>query len=367
MLTHKTPLTNVLLLVSALLALLAAMWAGLLRIGWGWPVLQPMLPMSHGPLMVSGFFGTLISLERAVALKRRWPYLGPALSGLGGLLLLFGVPGAAGPLLLTLGSLGLAAVFLVILRMHRAMYTATMAAGALCWLVGNVLWLSGWPIYHIVLWWMGFLVLTIAGERLELGRVMRPPRASLMLYPAQWFAISVTVFLLGLVVMLPAYDPGVRLAGAGILALAVWLGRYDVARRTVRQSGLPRYIALCLLAGYAWLGVGGLTALVYGAAPAGPIYDALLHSVMVGFVFGMVFGHAPIIFPAVLNLPVVYRPLFYAPLIVLQASLALRIAGDLLLWQMMRQWGGLLNVVAILLFLGVMFSGRWFAKTDESN
>ena len=46
------------------------------------------------------------------------------------------------------------------------------------------------------------------------------------------------------------------------------------------------------------------------------------------FVFAMVFGHAPIIFPAVLRVTVPYHPVFYAPLVLLQASLALRVAGD---------------------------------------
>ena len=55
------------LLLIALLTLLAATWAGLLRIGWLLPA-PGSLAASHGPLMVSGFLGTLIGLERAVAL-----------------------------------------------------------------------------------------------------------------------------------------------------------------------------------------------------------------------------------------------------------------------------------------------------------
>ena len=55
------------LLLSALLALLVAAWAGLLRIGWLLPTTGG-LAAAHGPLMVSGFLGTLIGLERAVAL-----------------------------------------------------------------------------------------------------------------------------------------------------------------------------------------------------------------------------------------------------------------------------------------------------------
>ena len=54
------------LILLAVLALLAGLWAGLLRMAWQLPLLQPTLPMSHGPLMVSGFLGTLIGLERAV-------------------------------------------------------------------------------------------------------------------------------------------------------------------------------------------------------------------------------------------------------------------------------------------------------------
>src|SRR3989304_1178957 len=65
------------------LSLLAALGGGLIRLGWPLP-LVPTLPPNHGPLLVTGFLGTLIGLERAVALKRRWPYGAPLLSGLGG-------------------------------------------------------------------------------------------------------------------------------------------------------------------------------------------------------------------------------------------------------------------------------------------
>ncbi len=54
----------------ALAALLAGLWAGLVRIGWPRPRLYAPLPAAHGPLMVCGFLGTLICLERAVALNR---------------------------------------------------------------------------------------------------------------------------------------------------------------------------------------------------------------------------------------------------------------------------------------------------------
>jgi hypothetical protein len=119
----------------------------------------------------------------------------------------------------------------------------------------------------------------------------------------------------------------------------------------VRQKGLTRYIAVCLLSGYFWLGVSGLAAIFYGSQSAGPIYDLMLHSVFVGFVIGMVFGHAPIIFPAVLGLAIRYQPIFYFPLVLLQISLLLRVVGNLAAVLWLRQWGGLLNAIAILAFL----------------
>lgn len=85
---------------------------------------------------------------------------------------------------------------------------------------------------------------------------------------------------------------------------------------------------------------------------AGPIYDAMLHSLLLGFVFSMIFGHAPIIIPAVAGVAVPYLPRFYAHLALLHASLALRLIGDLTSRPALRMWGGMFNVIALLIFLG---------------
>jgi hypothetical protein len=136
------------------------------------------------------------------------------------------------------------------------------------------------------------------------------------------------------------------------VAVAAWLSRYDVARRTVRQSGLTRFIAAAMLSGYVWLAAGGvLFAVPGGSLVGGPPYDAALHAVFVGFVFSMIFGHAPVILPAVLRVAVPYRARFYAHLLLLHLALALRLGGDLGGWWGARRWGGLLGAAAILLFL----------------
>jgi branched-subunit amino acid permease len=78
-----------------------------------------------------------------------------------------------------------------------------------------------------------------------------------------------------------------------------------------------------------------------------------LHTLFLGFVFGMIFGHAPVIFPAVLGRENNYGPHFYGHVGLLHASLALRVAADLAGLIVLRRWGGLLNGIALLLFLGV--------------
>jgi len=220
-----------------------------------------------------------------------------------------------------------------------------MALGAIALLVGNLLWLFGWQVYQFVLWWAGFLILTIAGERLELGRMIKLSQLS-----KAFFSIAILVYITGLLLLLFNWSLGIRITSAGMIFLAAWLLRFDIARRTVKQTGLTRFIAICLLTGYVWLIVAGMIGLVYGGVPAGPVYDAMLHSIFLGFVFSMIFGHAPIIFPAILKVDIQYRPILYLPLVLLHLSLIMRIAGDLLGSVMLRKWGGLLNVLVVMLY-----------------
>jgi hypothetical protein len=326
----------------AILALLGALVGGLARLGWSFPAPAP-LAAFHGPLVVAGFLGTLISLERAVAVERSWAYAAPLASGFGAMTIAVGVPG--GRVLMMIGSAVAVLVLIEIVRRQVALFTIVMALGAASWLAGQILWAADWPMHRVVSWWIGFLVLTIAGERLELARLVRhgvKARAA--------FLVALVTLLIALTLTLITPDDGVRLLGAALMAIAAWLGTFDVARRTVSRPGLSRFIAVALLAGYAWLGVAGALALRYGDVAAGLQYDAILHAFFLGFVFSMIVGHAPMIFPAVLGIGIPYRPRFYVHLGLLHASLILRIVGDLSSWPSVRQWGGLLNALAIVLF-----------------
>jgi hypothetical protein len=192
-------------------------------------------------------------------------------------------------------------------------------------------------------------MITIAGERLELSRMTGTSR------------LARAVFI----------------AVAGLLALAAWLARNDIARRTVRSRGVTRYMAIALLTGYCWLAVGGGLWLAVGhmsftglsTGDHGSAYDAMVHAIFLGFVISMIFAHASVIVPSVLGRPLPFSPVLCGPLVLLHASLLLRIvggdaAGNLASWR----WGGIVNEVALLLFAGLAASAviRACPRTREA-
>ncbi|HXG51304.1 MAG TPA: hypothetical protein VNN77_07870 [candidate division Zixibacteria bacterium] len=349
------------------LLLLVGVWAGLVRLGWELP--RPFADFSdnHGPLMIVGFLGTLICLERAVALKRQWPYGAPILSALAAAGALLGLPAQAAAAAATLGSLFLVAVFVFLYRRQPAPHIALMGAGASLWLGGNLAWYFQYPLNHVVPWWAGFLAVTIAGERLELSRLLR-----LSTWDRMKLLLASGVLIFGPFVSLRDPLLGARVAGVGLFGLALWLLRYDLAWRTARLHGLGRFMGISLLSGYVWLAAAGLLWIgLHDSFVAGPRYDAMLHAVFVGFVFSMIFAHAPIIFPSVTGLQMPFQQLFYGHLALLHLSLLLRLAGDLLELAALQRWGGLLNAAAILLFLAnnarAVSRGRSLSSTADSQ
>src|SRR5699024_2324315 len=151
------------LMASAAVIVIAALWSGLVHLGLDLPQLTESLHDGHGPMMILGFLGTLITMERAVALGERWAFLGPACAAAGGLAVLVGLPLHAGPVLLTAGGVVLVVVFARVHRIQASLHNAVMALGALCWVVAGGLWLAGWEVERFVPWLAAFLVLTIAG------------------------------------------------------------------------------------------------------------------------------------------------------------------------------------------------------------
>lgn len=338
-----TPRHRLPLLFFGMLSLLGGVLAGLARLDWDVPAPAAHAAGVHGPLMIAAFFGTVISLERAVAIGQRWAYLAPLAAGSGGLALLAGAPLGVGQACGTLAALGLIGASAVAWRRQKAVFTVVLGLGAACWLAGHLLWIGSGDIGAAVPWWLLFLVLTIAGERLELTRFLPTPPV----------ARQVFIAIVGGLLVAAAIGSD-RLFAGGLLALAGWLLRYDIARRNIGTQGLTRFIAGCLLSGYAWLAVAGLLGLAGAFVPGHPWRDAALHAISLGFVFAMVFGHAPIIFPAVTRIRIPYHPALYLPLALLHLTLAARLLGGLADHFMLRQYAALANGLVLLIFIATM-------------
>lgn len=335
------------LLLGTVAALVAGVIGGLLRAGLAVPLPQgsawagPAV-LAHAFLIMGAFMGTVIGLERAVALGARWAYTAPAAAMLAGLCTLGGLSAAAHALAL-LAALAFVAVNVAVVARQPAPHTTLLLTGATAWLVGNVLQALGAHAAAVVPWWFAFLVLTIAAERLEMTRLMRRRRGS-----AAMLCGCLGLLLAGAAAFALAPVWGGLLYGTALIGLAVWLLAFDIARRTVASHGLSRYMAVCLLLGYGWLGVAG--AAWIATALGLPARDAALHGLGIGFVVGMMFGHAPVILPALARIKLQFGRAFYVPLALLHLSLVVRLAGAPL-DAGLRALGAAGNAVALVAFV----------------
>lgn len=336
---------RVFFVVPVVLLLLAGILGGLLRAGAGVPGLSGawlgQAIATHAFLMICAFMGTVIAIERAVAVKARWAFAAPLASAASGIALLSGAGDAAKWLALA-ASVAFVGVNVVVVLRQRAAHTTLLLVGALAWAAGTGLYGLGAPSVAVIPWWFAFLLLTIAAERLEMTRLMRRREGA----STALFGIVVAL-LLGAAVsgFSPLY--GGMLFGLSLVYLAVWLLAFDIARRTVRSQGLSRYMAVCLLLGYAWLLAAGIAWI--GMAQGMAVTDVALHALGLGFVFSMMLGHAPVILPAIARLKVLFGWWYYAPLALLHASLIVRLAWGRFDLAALAA-GAMGNALAILLF-----------------
>lgn len=306
--------------VLAALNLLAGLAGGLARLGW--PLPGGTLA-DHGAVMVGGMFGTLIALERAVALRRTAGLVAPLAAGLGGVL-----AWAAGRPDLAAACWGAAALALFVLYVWAgatrawSLHLGVEAAAVLAWGLGTLAWARGDGV-AATLGWMAFLVGTIAGERRELMQFVRLSAAARRSFVGLVGAGAAAVLVA--VAGGPAWVAG-ALWWSACAGLALWLLRHDLAPRLRRREGWVGHTGTCLTVGYGWLLVGAALGGL-GLLRPGGVAAVAPHAVLLGFVFAMVFGHAPIMLPALARLRPAYTHWARAPLWLLSASLVLRIGA----------------------------------------
>lgn len=336
----KGLITKLPFLVLILTTLISGIATGWFRLGFDLPVSGVFL--DHGAMMVGSFLGSVILIERIVALKKRWLFVFPIANVLSLFFFYLDLRSIAFSCLIV-GSMGLFYVFFLINQIHSDLPHRVMWAGAGAWFIGNV-HLFIFELYaHSILWWMAFLLLTIVGERLELSRFLPIGQLKKLI-----LLLFLGVFLISCV--LPFHMGGQVFTGLSLVLIAGWLLLYDMVRKSIRKPGVHRFSAITLTCGYIWLMISGI---FYVLDPTGSItYDALIHSFFLGFVFSMIFAHAPIILPGVLGLGFKpFHPTLYLWVGIFQLSLVIRMIGGIAAIPDWKQYGGLINGVVMLLFL----------------
>jgi len=337
-------------------SVLTGLTAALALLGYLGGTRAATLAADHGPLMIFGFVGGAIGLERTVAVRTRWAWAGPVCSALGVVTLLAGLPVAVPALLFTGSFLLLGLVYATVHRRQATAAVIAQAAGVIGAVSATLLWGFGDGGFAAAMPpAVVFVVATIIGERLELARI--PVTAG---NPEPLITGLVLALAAAGILFVAAPEVGHPLMGLLLVAVAVVTARVDVARRLVRAQGLPRFSAVCMLAGYLWLGLAGLLWVAFPRTTTGFLYDAAVHAVFLGFVISMIFAHAPIILTAVIRRPLPYHPVMYVPVALLHGGLALRLLGDAREAVPLWQAGGVINVLAVLTFLltGVTLSVR---------
>ncbi len=347
-------------IVLALSALVAGLGAGLSRIGWSEFSFHGMI--HHGGIMVGGFLGTLITLEKIIPLKKRWLYVFPVLSACSVVAFLIDLP-KVGFIMLLLSSAGLSLAFLFYLIRNRELIYTLMLLGAVCWLVGNYLMISNQTYPSAIGWWMAFALFVIAAERIELMKFLPVSRTQKL-----FFTALLLLFVTGCLVSF--HGIGGNLAGLSLVSVSLWLMKNDLVGITIRKTGLPRYSAAALLSGYVSMLLSGV--LILTMPNQAFAYDIFLHTFFIGFVFSMIFAHGPIILPGVVGSSTKpYHPSLYIWLVLLQISWIARTAGGLLIDIDLRRISGLLSAVSILgyfitLVVFMVFSIRSLKSTKKN-
>lgn len=347
------PLTAILGIAS----LISGVFAGFNRLGW--IEINTGMGGEHGALMTGSFLGTVILLERVVTSKNRLLLALPIINGLS-LPLFFAGQHQASLICLSIGSIGLCYVYLDIISRMKELGFYIMLAGAVCWLIGNMLIIM-YQIYPLALpWWICFFLLTIVGERLELTKFL--PVKKKMKHLLVVF-LAATVISLGFFF----HNSGQLIAGLFIIGIVVWLLKYDMVRKNLFREGLYQYAAVMLTVGYLWLGIYGLFLL--SGSYLDISYDTLVHTFFIGFVMNMIFAHAPIILPGVAKLKFYpYHPILYISGFLLQVSLILRIYGNVISDYDVKYYSSIFNGIFIFtFFLSMIFlviKNRFFSNQD---
>lgn len=286
------------------------------------------LSMHHGLLMLNGFAGGLITLERTLSK--------PVITNLFALMMLIlGVVLASVDLTWGLWLVAGAILVLVMEEVsasgtHHWAYHSTQLIGLLCWLTANARYQFSGFYPTAAPFWQAFVLLMILATRLKkIDRI------------SDW-TVMLLIWSYVISICMPFHSVASTFSALLLIVLA-----FIVLRLELRHSDDRHYR---LMIAYGWL-----VATAIGTLLSDQIlysYDFVLHSFFLGFLFNMIFLNASK--AIVSKLGVNDIPLAEGLwMVVMTAGLLIRIVpGDVLGIEIARVVGGIISILAILGFLG---------------
>lgn len=338
---RSAPQVRTALLGASLLILIVGVLGGIARLASGVPAPDGAIA-EHGVIVALGAFGTIVSLVRLVQARAAWSVAGPVASVGACVALVAGAPHVLVATLVLVAGVILAAMIVQIVRSTRRTFaTDHMLAGALAWVGAALVWLVRADAAILITWLAGFLLLTIAGERMHLGKLIfkrTARRDARMLLAGCSLALVCSLWL-----------SRVGMIAFGIVAAsyAVWLFRMDPSRR-MRRDAASRFMSNGVLAALAWLLAAGALWIVAGLR--GDLGDAAIHVFMLGFVASMIVAHAPTVLGAVTGLRLGHHVSLYLHAALLHAGVAVRTVGDVTGAASVLRAGSDLTAAAVILF-----------------
>lgn len=286
------------------------------------------LSIHHGVLMLNGFAGGLITLERTLSKPIPTNLLSLCLLVLGVILasldVRWGLWLVTGAILLLISEEARASLT------HHWAYHLTQLIGLLCWLTANVRYQFSNFYPAAVPFWQAFVLMMILATRVKkIGRISD-------------LKVMLIIWMYVVSICLPFHSAASSLSGLLLLMVAGLVLRLEL------KHSEDRVYRLVIV--YGWLAATAIGTLFSDYILYS--YDFVLHCFFLGFLFNMIFLNASK--AIVSKLGVNDTPLGESIwMIVMTLGLAIRvIPGDIFANEASRIGGGVISLLAILGFFG---------------
>lgn len=281
-------------------------------------VIQTPLPSgiipSHGMLMIGGFLGLLVMVERfsvkPVGLLLWVPYFW------GISILLFNVSGAVSRVMMVSAVIGWGIHRYMAFRSHRHIIYPLIEFFSYALLVKSI-FMDGIKGVESVLCAFSFPSGIIAVERVGLKKKF-------------FSGFFVFVFLFFMFLNGIIFDAELWITGVAFILLCLLTAYNDpvinmMFHKIPPQLDFARFSRQAVFIAYMWLFLAGVFLILWNKIPYGK--DVVYHSLGLGFIFTMILAHAPIVIGAIFRVSGELKP-FILPFYIFQILTFIRIAGD---------------------------------------